>query len=397
MINILLLIFSLFTTSVFAQGCGLTNPNCIVPTAPSGTSNNQAASTAFVGNETSSVGPGGRLTLTSGTPVMRANATATSTIYYDCYKGGGYVAVFSGSNDVFLPIASCEISMIMQTSGTGVTNNAGVFDIWAVNVAGTLTLCVATNGSGGGWASDSGGSNTARGTGYSQLDTSTRPYITNKNALAHCYNGSTNEGTVSANHATYLGTLYTTAAGQTGMAFTGTASGGAANVMGLYNAYHQVPIMVQNIDTQAGTPGAGTCTPGNTSWAEMCSGTATGDIITYVDGGADVQVSSEFSMMCNVSFHGAGGGGACNLAVAKDWSSGNPVYEANMGGDVTSSITGDLWWQGYVSQRFAPSAGVHVFTALTVEATSNPTTYYLSGYGVSTINQLEYFNAYMNM
>ncbi len=31
-----------------AQGCGPSNPNCIVPTAPYGTSNNQAASTAFV-------------------------------------------------------------------------------------------------------------------------------------------------------------------------------------------------------------------------------------------------------------------------------------------------------------------------------------------------------------
>ena len=31
-----------------AQGCGAQNPNCIVPTAPAGTNNNQAASTAFV-------------------------------------------------------------------------------------------------------------------------------------------------------------------------------------------------------------------------------------------------------------------------------------------------------------------------------------------------------------
>jgi len=31
-----------------AQGCGPSNPNCIVPTAPPGTDNNQAASTAFV-------------------------------------------------------------------------------------------------------------------------------------------------------------------------------------------------------------------------------------------------------------------------------------------------------------------------------------------------------------
>jgi hypothetical protein len=40
--------FSLASFAAFGQGCGQTNPNCIVPTAPAGTSNNQAASTAFV-------------------------------------------------------------------------------------------------------------------------------------------------------------------------------------------------------------------------------------------------------------------------------------------------------------------------------------------------------------
>lgn len=34
-----------------AQGCGATNPNCIVPTAPNGATDNRAASTAFVQNQ----------------------------------------------------------------------------------------------------------------------------------------------------------------------------------------------------------------------------------------------------------------------------------------------------------------------------------------------------------
>lgn len=49
-----------------AQGCGGTNPNCVVPTAPPGTSNNQAASTAFVQNS----GTG------SGTSIMAFGAVA---------------------------------------------------------------------------------------------------------------------------------------------------------------------------------------------------------------------------------------------------------------------------------------------------------------------------------
>jgi hypothetical protein len=36
------------TAQTLAQGCGPANPNCIVPTAPYGTNNSQAASTAFV-------------------------------------------------------------------------------------------------------------------------------------------------------------------------------------------------------------------------------------------------------------------------------------------------------------------------------------------------------------
>lgn len=44
----LALVFAAVCPSAHAQGCGPQNPNCIVPTAPLGTSNNQAASTAFV-------------------------------------------------------------------------------------------------------------------------------------------------------------------------------------------------------------------------------------------------------------------------------------------------------------------------------------------------------------
>ncbi len=49
MLSILALVLSLFAADpAAAQGCGPQNPNCIVPTAPVGTSNNQAASTEFV-------------------------------------------------------------------------------------------------------------------------------------------------------------------------------------------------------------------------------------------------------------------------------------------------------------------------------------------------------------
>lgn len=219
--------------------------------------------------------PQGRLTLVTGTPVMTSDQTAKSQVFYDCYAGK-LVPYFDGSTDQIEAISSCEVSLTMQTSGTGVTNNAGVFDIWWVH-SGANRVCVATNGSGGGWASDTGGSNTARGTGYSQVH-NTRGYWTNVNAITHCYNGTTDYGSVSADQATYLGTLTTTAAGQTGMAYhPAAAAGGSNNVLGLWNGYNRVLVDAVSRDSTA------------TSWTY---GTATwraangnnNNRITYVDG-----------------------------------------------------------------------------------------------------------------
>ena len=47
------------STAAMAQGCGPSNPNCIVPTPPVTTCNNQAASTQFVCNALGHIGPEG--------------------------------------------------------------------------------------------------------------------------------------------------------------------------------------------------------------------------------------------------------------------------------------------------------------------------------------------------
>jgi len=183
--------------------------------------------------------PQGRLTLQSHTPVMTTSQVAKSTIFYDCYRGGS-VPVFNGTIDTLLPIPACEVSTTLQASGSGVINNAGVFDVWGINVGGSLHLCVATNGSGAGWAGDTAGSNVARGSGYSAIDNATRPYLTNASALSNCYEGATNRGTVAANRASYLGTFFSSAAGQTLFQF-GTTDGTLARFL-LWNAYSRVAL-----------------------------------------------------------------------------------------------------------------------------------------------------------
>jgi hypothetical protein len=233
-----------------------------ISTTPSTADNStKIATTAFVKNQgyLTSVtipvpAPQGRLTLTSHTPVLTASVTGTSTIYYDAYNGNS-VAVYNGTTDTVLQIPSNEITLVLTTLEEATAN---VFDIFAFNNSGTLALCTPTNAggsSGKGWAGDTSGSNTARGTGYSQLDNHTRPYITNANSITNCFggaSGTTNFGTIAANQATYLGTYYTTAAGQTGinMPVSGV-SGGNNPYLYVWNYYNRVTTTIKNLDQGA--------------------------------------------------------------------------------------------------------------------------------------------------
>jgi hypothetical protein len=185
--------------------------------------------------------PQGRLTLQSNTPVMVTSQSTKTSIFYDCYRGGGQVPYFNGSGDILDSIPTCEVSNAMQSSGTGVLNSGGVFDVWWEGNT-NHNICVATNGSGGGWASDTGGSATARGTGYSQIDATTRPYLTNMNALTHCYNAAVDYGSIGANKATYLGTIYTNAAGTVSHTYGTLAGPPVGGLFGVWNMYNRVPV-----------------------------------------------------------------------------------------------------------------------------------------------------------
>jgi hypothetical protein len=292
------------------------------------------------------LGPRGRLTLVTNTPVLTSDQTAKSQIFYDCFNGGNLVYVWNGTQDVQLKIASCEISMTMATSGTGVTNSGGVFDVWSVNISGALTLCVATNGSGGGWASDTGGSNTARGTGYSQLDLTTRPYITNKNSITNCYTGSTQRGPVSVNQATYLGTIYTTAAGQTGMAFKPAgAAGGSNTFLGLSNGYNRVKVCTLVIDSNA------SWNVTSTSFQAMDAGAGSLFRMSYVDGLQQSTVEAHVGMAASNT------GGNWQIGADLDSTSATPAVIG-----VVSTNTNPAW--AFSDENFSPQIGFHFVQAV---------------------------------
>jgi len=185
-----------------------------------------------------------------------------TTLRYDCFVGGN-VPYFNGSIDAIDTITSCEVTDAMVATATaGQVVGSQVFDVWWVH-GGANRICLAMSsatGGGGGWASDTGGSNTSRGTGYSQIDQVTRPYATNKNALANCFNGATNYGSVSANQATYLGTVYANANGQVSYVWGSAAVGGGAALFGVWNMFNQVDVDTVVNDSTASWSQSGTST-----------------------------------------------------------------------------------------------------------------------------------------
>ena len=290
--------------------------------------------------------PQGRLTLVTATPVLTSDQTAKTTLYYDCYNGGNQVPYYTGSADAVDTIGSCEVSDVMVSAASaGQVVSGQVYDAWWVH-GGANRICLAMSaagGGGGGWASDTAGSNTARGTGYSQLDTTSRPYVTNKNSIAHCFNAANDYGSVNANQATYLGTIYATANGQTGMAFKpAAASGGNNSFLGVYNAYNRVPVYSMSQDS------TGTWTYGTNTW-RSADGSAS-NRISWVDG---LQQSAVLASYTDSAQSATIGWGSC-------------LDATNCTPKAVSPTNGAQNVPGVANEQYFPQMGLHFIQAVEV-------------------------------
>jgi len=296
--------------------------------------------------------PQGRLTLTSNTPVMTADVTGATTIYYDSHVGnlvpvGGFPLAIPGD----------QISMGLDAGVPHVAANA-IYDIFGINNSGalvlaigpawlntaTITVTIATpavvswtghglpegapvvftttgalptgitagttyfvgrspgansfnistsvaNAAAGTFVATSGtqsgthtGTNntTIRGTGAGTTELQLSNGVwTNKNSLTHAWggaSGTTDYGAISANAATYLGSLYATAAGQTGMQFQpASAAGGSNAVLGLYNAYNRTLSVCLSRDSTASWTYA-------SPWGWRAANGNVANRVTYLDG-----------------------------------------------------------------------------------------------------------------
>lgn len=180
------------------------------------------------------VPPQGRLTLVSDTPVMTSDVTGATTVYYTSYVGGWLP----------IPVTPQTFTQISLPLETTIQTSGNIYDIFAVDVtSGDVTnfyLCT-----GPAWTNS-----TTRSVG---VGLSGEGLWVNAATLSHCYNGLTDYGGETASNALYLGSIYMTANGQTGVSMRPSgASGGSNNIIGLFNAYNRVKAYARSIDTTSG-------------------------------------------------------------------------------------------------------------------------------------------------
>lgn len=164
---------------------------------------------------------GGRLTLTTLTPVLTADTLAAGTIYYTPFNGD-QVPIFDGTGFVVRTFA--ELTLTLNNPNHVAAN---IYDIFVFDNAGTVTL-----GSGVAWATA-----TTRGVGAGTTQLARINGILT-NAVAIVLRNGANTYNVAVNRATYLGTFYTTATAQTEMRFNGGVTAGAPASLCLYNQYN---------------------------------------------------------------------------------------------------------------------------------------------------------------
>jgi hypothetical protein len=183
--------------------------------------------------------PQGRLTLTSGTPVMTALTAAATTVFYTPHVGT-MCPLWNGT--AFVPTTFAEVSQALTdaTKSPAAAVASQVYDYFAWMDGATFRVTRGPPWSAGATA----GSNTARGSGVgSTALASVAGIYVNQYAVT---NGP------AAGFGTYLGSIATSSTGAT-VAFdpvSSTTGGGLCSV-NLWNAYNQVTVSVYLQDTTA--------------------------------------------------------------------------------------------------------------------------------------------------
>lgn len=144
--------------------------------------------------------PSGRLTPTTGVPVITSESLDFTTVYYTPFTGN-QIAIYNGS--VFSPVNFSELSLALNSNSghTGYHQSGKNFDLFVFNDNGTIRL-----GSGPAWTNDTTRADAiTRVNGYR---------VNNASILLRFGSDSGNTVTVAAYKATLVGTMRASANGQ---------------------------------------------------------------------------------------------------------------------------------------------------------------------------------------
>lgn len=292
------------------------------------------------GNLQMLIQPQGRITLSSGTPVMTATVAAAGTVYYTPYQGCT-VPIFDGTNWGHFTFA--EISQLTTDatkSPASVTTNKN-YDIFVWNDSGTIR---ATRGPA--WSTD-----TSRGTGAGTTQLQMINGI-QTNAVA-ITNGP------GANRGTYVGTIRSNGTSTIDFTYGSAGAGGGQAKLGVWNMFNRVEIGTIVQDTNgAHTVGGGASITGNTlNSAEAMDNSSTNSIqvvIGLAEDGIDLTNQVTFSINASTSSDGY-------LAIGvNSTSSGTPYSRAGM----SSGVAGNVFPSVSVRLDAPTLLGWNTYTAL---------------------------------
>ena len=177
--------------------------------------------------------PQGRVTLTTGVPVITAaSTTAQTTIYYTPYIGA-YIPIWNGQKTVKTLFSELSQATTDSTKSPAAVAASKNYDIFVWNDASTIR---ATRGPA--WSSDT---SRGSGAGTTQITRNTDGYLTNTVAIT---NGP------GAGLGTYVGTVRSNGSSQIDYILGGVGvSGGESTILGVWNMYNRVDVSLANIDS----------------------------------------------------------------------------------------------------------------------------------------------------
>jgi len=171
-------------------------------------------------------GPGFRLTLTTATPVLQADVTAATTVFYTPYKHN-YARLYNGTHWYVVQFSELSQTLADTTKSPAAAAVSSLYDMFLWNDAGTLRCT-----RGPAWSS---GTARGAGAGTTEIERIDGTWVNAEDIT----NGP------AANLGLYVGTIQTSASGANGqlnmMFFPAAAAGGSANRLDVWNMYNRVP------------------------------------------------------------------------------------------------------------------------------------------------------------